>query len=60
MRRMTGKKYCGYDGADWIYSNTIEYDPTTDTYYMLIGDDCENDDHWVMVNLVSIVEEGDE
>lgn len=52
---MKAKRFRGYDGAEWIYSNTIEYDPDTDTHYMLIGDDYNNDDHWAMVGRVVYV-----
>lgn len=27
-------KFKGYDGTEWIYSNSIEYDENEDTYYM--------------------------
>ncbi|MGM9986377.1 MAG: YopX family protein [Bacillaceae bacterium] len=41
-------KFRGYDGAEWIYSMTIDYDKETDTYYM------KNDNkEWIMVNKVA-------
>lgn len=54
------EKFRGYDGGDWVYSNTLEYDPSTDTFYMLIGEDYYDDGHWVMVGRVSILKEGDD
>lgn len=42
-------KFRSHDGADWVYSNCVDYDKETDTYYV------PNNtlDDWTMVGKVS-------
>ena len=42
-------KFRSHDGADWLYSNCVDYDKETDTYYI---PDATLDD-WTMVGKVS-------
>lgn len=41
-------KFRGYDGMDWIYSMSIDYDKENDIWYMLDY----TDDEWMVVNKI--------
>lgn len=45
---MRSIKFRGYDGMDWVYSMTIDYDEENDLCYMLDY----KDDQWMMVSKI--------